>query len=74
MLKIIEESGIDLTQGVYCPMAGFGGIVEGTKEWFKKNNKNINIEAYDINKNFCDWYGWEQRDVLAQHIITEEDV
>lgn len=74
MLKIIEESGIDLTQGVYCPMAGFGGIVEGTKEWFKKNNKNSNIEAYDINKNFCDWYGWKQRDVLEQHIITDKIV
>ena len=59
-------------------MAGFGGIVEGYKRWMKKNahiayNDIISaIEAYDINKSFCDWYGWEQRDMLESIIETDK--
>ena len=74
LLKIIEEANIDLSKGVYCPMAGFGGIVEGTKKWFTDRNKDPIIEAYDINENFCNWYGWTQRDVLAQHVKTDKVV
>ena len=33
-----------------------------------------NIEAYDINENFCKWYGWTQRDVLAQVVHTDKVV
>lgn len=73
MLKIIEESKIDLSSGVYCPMAGFGGIVEASKRWFKNHNLQSNIESYDINKTFVDYYGFTgQRDILSQTISTEK--
>ena len=76
-IKIFDESGIDLSKynGIYVPMAGFGGIVEGYKIWLKNNDSidNIsNIEAYDINKSFCDWYGWKQRDMLGSIIETDK--
>ena len=76
-MNIFDESGIDLSKynGIYVPMAGFGGIVEGYKRWLKKNDsidKISNIEAYDINKSFCDWYGWEQRDMLESVIETDK--
>lgn len=79
-IKIFNESGInfDNYNGIYVPMAGFGGIVEGYKRWIKKNNsikynENIlNIEAYDINKSFCDWYGWKQRDILESIVETDK--
>lgn len=74
LLKIIEEANVDLSNGVYCPMAGFGGIVEGVKKWFTDRNEEPIIEAYDINENFCNWYGWTQRDVLAQKIKTDKVV
>lgn len=53
-LQIIEDSGIDISCGVYCPMAGFGGIIEGAKRWFKEHSidSTDKIEAYDINPNF----------------------
>lgn len=72
MLNIIKESGIDLHDygGVYIPMAGFGGIVKA----IQKYDPNIEIEAYDINTDFCNYYGWIQRDVLAQHIETDKIV
>ena len=70
--QIIEQSGIDISSGVYCPMAGFGGIIEGAKRWFKKHKLPPNIEAYDINENFCKYYGWTQRDALAQVINTDK--
>ena len=76
-VKIFDESGIDLSKydGIYVPMAGFGGIVDGYKRWLKNNdsiNKISNIEAYDINKSFCDWYGWKQRDMLESIIETDK--
>lgn len=78
-LKIFDESNIDLAKydGIYVPMAGFGGIVEGYKRWLKKNDSNYvekisNIEAYDINKSFCDWYGWTQRDMLESIVETDK--
>ena len=74
LAKIIKETNVDLSSGVYCPMAGFGGIVRGAAKWFKDHNLPAGIEAYDINKSFCDWYGWTQRDVLAQTITTEKTV
>lgn len=62
--KLMEESNIDFSKGVYIPMAGFGGIVEATKMWFinhkipmKNNSYAYLIEAFDINPNFCLWYG-----------------
>lgn len=73
-LDIINESGIDISSGVYCPMAGFGGIVEGTKRWFKSRKLDPIVEAYDINPNFCKFYGWECRDALAQVVETDKIV
>lgn len=70
--KIIDDSGIDISKGAYIPMAGFGGIVEGCKMWGEEHNVNIDIETYDINQKFCDWYGWKQRDMLAQKIVTDK--
>ena len=72
--KIIEESKIDISSGVYIPMAGFGGIVEGVKRYYKKHNINADIETYDINPKFCDYFGWTQRDVLSQKIKTDKVV
>ena len=72
--KIITESNIDLSSGVYCPMAGFGGIIEGCKRWFKKHKLEPLYEAYDINPNFCKYYGWAQRNALAQVIKTDKVV
>lgn len=72
--KVIEESKIDISSGVYIPMAGFGGIVDGVKRYYKKHNIKAEIETYDINKNFCDYFGWTQRDVLAQKIKTDKVV
>lgn len=75
-LQIIEDSGIDISCGVYCPMAGFGGIIEGAKRWFEEHgiDSTDKIEAYDINPNFCKYYGWIQRDVLAQKVKTDKVV
>lgn len=57
-MKIIT---IDLTKYncLYATMAGFGGIVDGYVRWMKKNSQIAKkeafscIEAYDINKSFC---------------------
>ena len=79
-VKIFDESGIDLTKynGLYAPMAGFGGIVEGYVRWMEKNAQIekkeafSGIEAYDINKSFCNWYGWTQRDMLETIVKTDK--
>lgn len=65
--KIIDESGIDISNGVYLPMAGFGGIYRAVKSY-----GDIDVETYDINEKFCHWYGWEQRDMLAQKVVTDK--
>ena len=72
MKNIIYESNIDISNGVYIPMAGFGGIVEGAKMWGQEHNKTIECECYDINPEFCKWYGWTQRDMLYQKIKTDK--
>lgn len=72
--KIIEESKIDISCGIYVPMAGFGGIIKGTKQYYKEYKITADIEAYDINPNFCKYFGWTQRDVLAQKIKTDKVV
>ena len=74
LLKIINEAGLDMSSGVYCPMAGFGGIVRAAKKYAEMHGLEPNIEAYDINENFCKWYGWTQRDVLAQVVHTDKVV
>lgn len=75
-LEIINQSAIDISCGIYCPMAGFGGIIEGAKRWFKQKGIDYEnkIEAYDINPILCKYYGWTQRDVLAQKIKTDKIV
>ena len=65
--KIIDESGIDISNGVYLPMAGFGGIYMAVKSY-----GDIDVETYDINEKFCHWYGWKQRDMLAQKVVTDK--
>ncbi len=70
--RILEESKIDISSGIYCPMAGFGGIIEGAKRYYKKHHINAEIEAYDINPDFCSYYGWIKRDLLAQKIKTNK--
>ena len=65
--KIIDESGIDISNGVYLPMAGFGGIYRAVKSY-----GDIDVEAYDINEKFCHWYGWKQRDMLTQKVVTDK--
>ena len=72
--RILNDNNIDLSSGVYCPMAGFGGIITGSINWLNSHNIALTnkIEAYDINQSFCDWYGWAKRDVLAQTIKTDK--
>ena len=74
MLAILDECGIDMSVGCYCPMAGFGGIVRGCERWMRerKIDPTGKIEAYDINPNFCEWYGGGCRDVLAQDVKTDK--
>lgn len=75
MLKIIDESKIDLSVGVYCPMAGFGGIVEASKKWFKERKLDSanKIESYDINKSFVDYYKFDGvRDIFERVIETDK--
>ncbi len=63
-------------------MAGFGAIKTAAEMWYKKHGVPKGpdgtwdhlIEAYDINPKFCSWYGWKQRDVLAQVITTDKSV
>lgn len=70
--RIIYESGINITQGVYVPMSGFGGIIDGVKLWGKEQNKEVECECYDINQRLCNWYGWKRRDMLAQKVVTDK--
>ena len=72
LLKILDESGIDLSSGVYVPMAGFGGIVRGYEQWCEKHGQTPNCECYDINPDFCEWYGWTQKDMLSEHVKTNK--
>ena len=65
--KIIDESGIDISNGVYLPMTGFGGIYRAVKSY-----GDIDVETYDINEKFCHWYGWKQRDMLTQKVVTDK--
>ena len=65
--KIIDESGIDISNGVYLPMAGFGGIYRAVKSY-----GDIDVETYDINEKFCHWYGWKWRNMLAQKVVTDK--
>ena len=79
--KIIDEAGVDLRNGVYCPMAGFGGIVRGAKNWLdhhypgflEKQNHDF-IYAADVNEDFCNFYGWRQKDVLSEYVETNSIV
>lgn len=70
--RIICESGINIASGVYVPMSGFGGIIDGVKLWGKEQNKEVECECYDINQRLCDWYGWKQRDMLVQKVVTDK--
>lgn len=72
--RILNECNIDISSGIYAPMAGFGGIIKGAKNYYKKHNIKAEIEAYDINDNLCEYYGWKKRDVLAQTIKTDKIV
>lgn len=74
VLQIMEESNLDFSCGVYSCCSGFGGIPEGAKKWAKKYNKNVEIETYDINPVFCNYYGWQVRDVTAQVVKTDKIV
>lgn len=69
---IIEESGIDISNGVYVPMSGFGGIVRGSKQWGYDNNIDVECECYDINPNLCAWYGWTEKDMLQDTVVTDK--
>lgn len=64
--RILKEAGKDYSNGIYCPMAGFGGIVRAAK------SLKVPVEAYDVNPNLNKWYGWIYRDVLAQTIETDK--
>lgn len=65
-LKNVDKD--EVKNGVYCPMAGFGGIIRASKQLCQ------DVEAYDINQDFCDYYGWTKRDVLSDVIITDKTV
>jgi len=73
---IIEESGISIENGVYCPMAGFGGIVRGSIQWLKNHGIDPTDKVYaaDINPDFCAYYGWIEKDVLSDVVETDKVV
>lgn len=70
--RLIDESGIDISHGVYVPMSGFGGIIDGCHRWGKEHGVEIECECYDINENLCEWYGWKRRDILENVIYTDK--
>lgn len=72
--KIIDESGIDISKGVYVPMSGFGGIPKGVRLWGDEHNVDVECECYDINPYFCEWYGWTKKDMLYQKVKTDKVV
>ena len=73
--KEIERAGIDLSSGIYCPMAGFGGIVRAGRQWLVNHGISGDlVYAADINPNLCSWYGWTQQDLLAQVVSTDMTV
>lgn len=77
VLKIMDEAveaGLSFETGIYCPMGGFNGIPTGAREWLKKHNINAEVEAYDVNPRFCEYYGYTQRDVTAQIVKTDKVV
>lgn len=71
-----KASGIDMSSGVYCPMAGFGGIVRGAKELLEDIGvyERGKIYAADINPYLCRQYGWENKDVLSDFVETDKVV
>ena len=64
VLEILKD--VDVSKGIYCPMAGFGGIIEAAK------CLNVPYEAYDINDNLCKTYGWKKRDCTKEKVITDK--
>lgn len=77
VMKIMDEAvetGLNFENGVYSPMSGFNGIPTGARKWLKKHNINAEVEAYDINPHFCEYYDYTQRDVTAQIIKTDKTV
>lgn len=73
VMRMIDESGIDVSKGVYVPMSGFGGIPRGVEMWGEKHGVGkIECECYDINKRFCDHYGWVQKDILENVVVTDK--
>ena len=75
--KAIEKSNLNISSGVYCPMAGFGGIIRASTKWLLNHNiKDIDEKIYaaDINKELCNWYGWYQKDLLSETIKTDKTV
>lgn len=75
VLNFMEDSLIDFSVGVYSPMSGFGGIPEGVKRWAKKHNiQKIDIECYDVNPLFCNYFNYVQKDILSEHVKTNKIV
>ena len=72
--RILDECQIDISCGIYAPMAGYGGIIRGAERWFADRGLEPKIEAYDINPKFCEYYGWIQRDALASVVKTDKIV
>ena len=76
LLKTLKETGVDISTGVYCPMAGFGGLVEGSRQWLTEHGIDPvgRIYSADINEDLCRWYGWEHKDVLSDTVETDKTV
>lgn len=75
-LKIVDESGFDISNGIYCPMAGFGGIVRGARKWMRDRGIDPSGKVYaaDINPSLCRRYGWLNKDVLSEVVETDRIV
>lgn len=75
-LKIVDESGFDISNGIYCPMAGFGGIVRGARKWMRDRviDPSGKVYAADINTSLCLRYGWLNKDVLSDVVETDRIV
>lgn len=75
MLDLMESTGIEPVNGVYCPMAGFSGIKIGSEQYLKNHgiDPEGKVETYDINERFVKWYGFTGvRDMLAQVVTTDK--
>ena len=67
IISEIKNSGLNYSNGIICPCAGFGGVKQAAKEL------GLSFEGYDLNEFLCKYFKYEQRDLLNSNpIITDK--